>query len=92
MKKKIGQTRCCIDFQDLSKVCLKDEFPLPKTDILVEATVGHSMVSFMDGLSSYDHIKMHPPDSKKNAFRTPIDNFHYIVMSFRVKNAGATYQ
>lgn len=42
VKKKNGQILCCIDFRDLNKACLKDEFPLRNIDILVDATAGHS--------------------------------------------------
>ena len=50
------------------------------------------MFSFMDGFSGYNQIRMAPKDVEKTAFRTPMDNFYYIVMPFGLKNAGATYQ
>ena len=60
--------------------------------MLVDATSGHGMFSFMDGYSGYNQIKMYEHDANKTAFRTPIGNFHYTVMTFGLKNAGATYQ
>ena len=51
--KKNGNVRDCIDFRDLNKTSLNDDFPLPHIDMLVESTVGHSMLSFMDGFSRY---------------------------------------
>lgn len=59
--------------------------------MLVDATAGHSIFSFMDGFSGYNHIKMDSSDAEKTAFRTPIGNYHYTVMPFGLKNAGATY-
>jgi hypothetical protein len=50
------------------------------------------MFSFMDGFSGYNQIKMGTEDAEKTAFRTPLGNFHYTVMPFGLKNAGATYQ
>ena len=47
--KKDGNVRVCVDFRDLNKVSPKDDFPLPHIDLLVDNTVGHSMLSFMDG-------------------------------------------
>ena len=54
MKKKNGQIRICVDFQDLNKACPKDEFPLANVDILVDAADGHERFSFMDGYSGYN--------------------------------------
>ena len=92
VKKKNGQIRCCVDFRNLNKVCLKDKFPLPNIDLLIDFAVGSAMFSFMDGFSGYNQIRMAPKDAEKTAFRTPIGNFFYTVMLFRLKNAGATYQ
>ncbi|KAL5546225.1 hypothetical protein UlMin_005912 [Ulmus minor] len=91
-KPKNGTIRCCIDYRDLNKACPKDEFPLPNIDMMVDATAGHEMFSFMDGFSGYNQIRMAPEDAEKTAFRTPFGNFHYVVMPFGLKNAGATYQ
>ena len=54
MKKKNGQIRICVDFQDLNKACPKDEFPLPNVDILVDVVDCHEHFSFMDGYSGYN--------------------------------------
>jgi hypothetical protein len=92
VKKKNGQIRCCVDFRDLNKACLKDEFPLPNMDLLIDSVVGHAMFSFMDGFSGYNQIFMSLKDAEKTAFRTPIGNFYYTIMPFGLKNARATYQ
>ena len=47
--KKDGRVRMCVDFRDLNKACLKDDFPLPHIDVLVDNTVGSVLMSFMDG-------------------------------------------
>ena len=92
VKKKNRQIRCCVDFRNLNKACLKDEFPLPKMDLLINSTACSAMFSFMDGFSGYNQIRMAPKDAEKTAFRTPIGNFYYTVMPFGLKNADATYQ
>ena len=81
-----------MDFCNLNKACLKDEFPLPNIDLLVDSAAGSSMFSFMDGYSGYDQIRMAAKDAKKTAFETPIGNFYYTVMLFDLKNTRATYQ
>ena len=47
--KNDGKVRVCVDFRDLNKVSLKDDFPLPHIDMLVDSTTDHLMLSFMDG-------------------------------------------
>ena len=54
MKKKNDLIRVYVDFRDLNKAYLKDEFLLPHVDTLVDSTVGHQMFSFMDGFSGYN--------------------------------------
>ena len=70
----------------------KDEFPLPLTKIMVNATAGHVALSFMDGFSGYNQNRMAPKDKDLTAFRTPKGIYCYKVMSFGLKNASATYQ
>ncbi|KAK0584983.1 hypothetical protein LWI29_021679 [Acer saccharum] len=92
VKKKNNQWRMCVDFTDLNKACLKDSFPLPRIDQLVDATAGHELLSFMDAYSGYNHIWMNKVDEEKIAFTTDQGLNCYKVMPFGLKNAGATYQ
>ncbi|XP_077244859.1 uncharacterized protein LOC143884896 isoform X2 [Tasmannia lanceolata] len=90
--KKDGKVRMCVDFRDLNKASPKDDFPLPHIDILVDNTAGHELLSFMDGFSGYNQIKMAPEDMAKTSFITQWGTYCYRVMPFGLKNAGATYQ
>ncbi|KAG9442418.1 hypothetical protein H6P81_018272 [Aristolochia fimbriata] len=92
VKKKTGQIRVCVDFRDLNKACPKDNFPLPITELMVDATTGHEALSFMDGSSGHYQIWMDPKDEELTAFRTLKGIFCYKVMPFGLKNADATYQ
>ena len=92
VKKKSGKWRVCVDFTDLNKACPKDPFPMPKIDQLVDATVGHPQISFLDAFQGYHQIPLALDDQEKTAFVTPIGNYHYKVMPFGLKNAGSTYQ
>ncbi|RDY09021.1 hypothetical protein CR513_06679, partial [Mucuna pruriens] len=84
--------RMCTDYTDLNKACPKDSYPLPSIDRLVDGVSGHALLSFMDTYSGYNQIWMHPADEEKTAFITEEGAFCYKVMSFALKNAGATYQ
>ncbi|KAL0461070.1 UNVERIFIED_CONTAM: Transposon Tf2-12 polyprotein [Sesamum latifolium] len=92
VKKKNGQIRICVDFRDLNKACPKYDFPLPIIELMVDATIGHEALSFMDGSSGYNQIRMSPKDEECTAFRTPKGIYCYKVMPFGLKNTGATYQ
>ena len=89
--KKDDKVRVCIDFRDLNKVSLKDDFPLPHIDLLVDSTVGHSMLPFMDGVLEYNQILMASEDMEKTTFITEWGTYYYRVMPFGLKNIKATY-
>ena len=92
IKKKNGKWRVCVDFMDLNKACPNDPFPMPRIDRLVDSTVEHSRMSFLDAFQGYHQIPLAVEDQEKMAFVTPVENYHYKVMPFGLKNAGSTYQ
>ena len=92
VKKANGKWRLCIDFTDINKACPKDSFPLPRIDLIVDATAGHELLNFMDAFSGYNQISIDPDDQEKTSFVTAQGTYCYRVMPFRLKNAGATYQ
>ena len=91
-RKKIGEIRLCADLRNLNKVSLKDNYPLPKMDHIVQRVVGASRISLLDGFSGFNQILVHLDDQEKTAFTTPWGTFKYVKMSFRLKNAGETFQ
>jgi hypothetical protein len=84
----------CIDFRDLNKATLKDEYPIPIADFLDNSACGHRVLSFLDGNAAYNQIFMAEEDISKTAFICTgfVGLFEWIVMTFGLKNAGATYQ
>ena len=92
VKKKTGKLRVCVDFTDINKVCPKDPFPMPRIDQLVDATVSHPQMSFLDAFQGYHQMPLALDDQEKKAFVTPTGNYHYKVMPIGLKNAGSTYQ
>ena len=79
VKKANGKWRMCVDFTDLNKACPKDSFPLLRIDQLVDSTVGHKLLTFMDAFSGYNQIKMVEEDQEKTSFITSQGLYCYKV-------------
>ena len=82
----------CVDFADLNRACPKDSYPFPRIDTLVDLTARHQLLSFMDAFFGYNQIKMNEDNQERTSFVTSQGLFCYKMISFRLKNAGATYQ
>ena len=70
VKKANDKWRLCIDFTYVNRACPKDSFPLPRIDLIVDATAGHELLSFMDAFFGYNQIIMDPDDQEKTSFIT----------------------
>ena len=92
VKKKNGKRQVCVDFTDLNKACPKDPFLMSRIDQLVDATVGHLRMRFLDAFQGYHQIPLTLDDQKKTAFVTHTRNYHYKVMPFGLKIVGSTNQ
>ena len=90
--KNDDKVRVCVDFRDLNKDSTKDDFLFPHINMLVDSTVGHSMLSFMDNFFRYNTILMALEDMEKTSFIIKWGTYYYRVMLFGFKNVGATYQ
>ena len=90
VKKPNGIWRMYMDFTDLNKACSKDSYPLPKINKLVDATAGHTLLSFMDAFSRYHQIPLCHKDQEKTAFITDRDLYCYKMMPVGLKNTGTS--
>jgi hypothetical protein len=90
--KKSGEIRLCVDFQNLNRVSLKDNYPLPKMDYILQKVVGYHKMSMLDGFFGYNQIMVHPDDQEKTTFTTPWGTFMYAKMPFGLMNVGVTFQ
>jgi hypothetical protein len=93
-KKNTSKIWVCIDFCNLNKATPKDEYPMPIADMLINNDSGHRVISFLDGNAGYNQIFMAEEDMSKMVFHCPgfIGLFEWVVMTFGLKNADATYQ
>ena len=62
VKKKTGKWRVCVDYTNLNRACPKDPFPMPRINQLVDATVGHPRMSFLDAFQGYHQIPLATDD------------------------------
>ena len=84
VKKENGKWRLCIDFTDVNRACPKDSFPLPQIDLIVDATAGHELLSFMDAFSGYNQISIVRPEKFQFLEKWQNRNFGYkIVISVK---------
>ena len=82
----------CVDYTCLNKACPKDLFPLALIDQVVDSTSGCETLCFLDAYSGYHQITMKESDQLMTSFITLFGSFCYVIMSFGLKNTGATYQ
>ncbi|KAH9308250.1 hypothetical protein KI387_036161, partial [Taxus chinensis] len=92
VRKNNGEIRICVDFRNLNQASLKENYPLPIMDHILQAITGSEMISLLDGFSGYNQIKVAEEDHTKTTFTTPWGTFAYIRMPFGLINAGATFQ
>ena len=77
------RVKMCMDYRDLNKACLKDDFLLPHIDTLVDNVASSAMYSFMDGFSGYNQIIIAVIDKLKTSFTIEWGIYCYLVMPFR---------
>jgi hypothetical protein len=80
-----------VDYQPLNVVTVKNNYPLPRIDILFDQLAGAQVFSKIDLRSCYHQIKIHVEDIPKTAFTTRSGLFEYLVMSFVLMNTLAHF-
>lgn len=92
VKKHDGSLRLCVDYRKLNAITIRNSYPIPRINDLIECFKGSTIFSRLDLRSAYNLVRVKEGQEYLTAFRTPLGHFEYLVMPFGLRNAPAVFQ
>jgi len=92
VKKHDGTLRLCVDYRKLNAITIRNSYPIPRINDLIESFKGATIFTRLDLRSAYNLIRIKEGHEYLTAFRTPIGHFEYLVMPFGLRNAPSVFQ
>ena len=91
VKKPNGTFRMCVDYRALNKATIRNQYPIPRVDDLLDQLRGAKVFSAIDLMQGYYQIKIQDADCAKIAFKTPMGLYEFRVLPFGLTNAPAIF-